>query len=78
MRRPIDSVWKSAAEPLITPEVSTANGWKRYDCDKTEYLLLDFLLAGMVAANSSGVPVTWANDKIWQYVKILTAVTSRV
>jgi len=27
------------AELLIMHGVSTALGWKRYDCDKTEYLL---------------------------------------
>jgi len=42
---------KITAELLITPAFSVAIGWKKYDCDKTEYWPI-FL----IAAYSAGAP----------------------
>jgi len=39
IRRP-RALRKSTAELIRTPVFSTAIGWKRYDCDNTEYLLM--------------------------------------
>jgi len=50
MRRP-KKLRKSTAELLRTPVFLTAIGWKRYDCDNTEYLL-----TFLIAACSAGAP----------------------
>ena len=64
---------KITAELLRTPAFSTANDWKKYDCDKTEHLFI-FL----VAACSAGAPASSAADSTYASAYVLTGVTSHV
>jgi len=51
---------RSTAELLITPAFSIAIGWKKYDGDETEYLLI-FL----ISSSSAGAPASHVTDSIY-------------